>query len=382
MLKSVHQMRAQRNILVAVVGNTPAIITETLWALEQQRGIRIDEIRIITTTVGRDSIVRHLLGANGHFAEYCREHQVPSGRIAFSPQHIHVITDNAGTELQDIRNSDDNRAAADQVFGLIQEWTSRKDERLLCSVAGGRKTLGIYLTMSLMLCGRPDDSISHVLVSPDFETGVPDFYYPPPAERALPRWTGVDETGQATFQPIRSSEARLDLADIPFPRLREAFGGGLPLEQGLTRAIEHSRLLLSYLQIPPALTVQLRERTITIGAFNFPLSRQLLAVYLFFLKFFNGNTGVALDDLFAQRTHLSDLERLIDRLRLGETEAYTWDKLRDMEEFRDRIGPCISKVNRQIRTALGDNRLAAHFQIVTGGNYGVNVADFRIVENA
>jgi CRISPR-associated protein (TIGR02584 family) len=72
-------MRAQRNILVAVVGNTPAIITETLWALEQQRGIRIDEIRIITTAVGRDSIVRHLLGANGHFAEYCREHQLPPG---------------------------------------------------------------------------------------------------------------------------------------------------------------------------------------------------------------------------------------------------------------------------------------------------------------
>jgi CRISPR-associated protein (TIGR02584 family) len=280
MPNSVHQMRAQRNILVAVVGNTPAIITETLWALEQQRGIRIDEIRIITTAVGRDSIVRHLLGANGHFAEYCREHQVPPGRIAFSPQHIHVITDSAGTELQDVRNSDDNRAAADQVFGFIQEWTSRKDERLLCSVAGGRKTLGIYLTMSLMLCGRPDDSISHVLISPDFEIGMPDFYYPPPAERALKCWTGGDETGQATFQPILSSEAQLELADIPFPRLREAFGGGLPLEQGLIRAIEHSRLLLSYLQIPPALTVQLRERSITVGAFTSDLMNKGLRPYV------------------------------------------------------------------------------------------------------
>ncbi len=44
-----HSKVAQRNVLAAVVGNTPAVVTETLWALEQQRDIRLDEIRIITT---------------------------------------------------------------------------------------------------------------------------------------------------------------------------------------------------------------------------------------------------------------------------------------------------------------------------------------------
>ncbi|HBZ54812.1 MAG TPA: hypothetical protein DEO88_05355, partial [Syntrophobacteraceae bacterium] len=76
----------QRNVLTAVVGNTPAVVTETLWALEQQRAIRVDEIRIITTAVGRDSIARYLLGPDGHFAKYCHDYGLAAGRIAFSAQ--------------------------------------------------------------------------------------------------------------------------------------------------------------------------------------------------------------------------------------------------------------------------------------------------------
>jgi len=34
----------KRNILIAVAGHTPAIITETLWALEQRLGVRVDAV--------------------------------------------------------------------------------------------------------------------------------------------------------------------------------------------------------------------------------------------------------------------------------------------------------------------------------------------------
>ena len=56
-----------RNVLVAVAEHTPAIITETLWALEQRCGVRIDKIRVITIGQGRQSIVRELLGENDQF---------------------------------------------------------------------------------------------------------------------------------------------------------------------------------------------------------------------------------------------------------------------------------------------------------------------------
>jgi CRISPR-associated protein (TIGR02584 family) len=78
---NITRSKVRRNVLVAVAGHTPAIITETLWALEQQRRVRIDEIRIITTADGRDSIVSELFGETGQFARYCEDYNVPTGRI-------------------------------------------------------------------------------------------------------------------------------------------------------------------------------------------------------------------------------------------------------------------------------------------------------------
>ena len=40
---------------------------ETPWALEQRRGVQIDEIRVITTGQGCQSTVRELLGEHGQF---------------------------------------------------------------------------------------------------------------------------------------------------------------------------------------------------------------------------------------------------------------------------------------------------------------------------
>lgn len=370
-----------KNILVAVSGQTPAIVTETLWALERQQNICIDEIRVITTTSGRQSILSRLIGPDGAFERYCREYDIPHGRIAFSEKNVHVIQRHDGTELEDIRSSRDNMAAADQVFSLIRKWTAVDGEALYCSVAGGRKTLGIYLTMSLMLCGRPCDSLSHVLVAPEFETGVPDFFFPPRRPRLFRRFVGYDESRTALFEDISSERAQVELADIPFPRLREAIGGELPLDRGLTEAVAHSQSLLGYLQAPPPLILHLDQCSAQIGNISFRLSRQLIAVYAFFLFCYNGQNSLAgIEALFDRRLLIADLERAIDRLRLGERESYAWDQMSDVFEFRSRIGPCISKVNRAVDGALGRNRLSSMYRITTGGIYGVNIPAYEVLE--
>jgi hypothetical protein len=73
-------------------------------------------------------------------------------------------------------------------------------------------------------------------------------------------------------------------------------------------------------------------------------------------------------------------ERCIDRLRMGEHETYSWELKRDLEDFRARIGPCISKVNRAVNKAFGKNRLAVSHRVATGGSYGVNVPNFAMTE--
>ena len=199
--------RHRRNILVAVAGQTPAVVTETLCALEQLRGTRVDEIRVITTSRGRESVVTSLFDAKDIFARYCKDYQVPHGRIAFSPKQIHVLRDASGQELEDIRDTRDNTAAADQIFVFIREWTRRDDEVLHCSVAGGRKTLGIFLAMSLMLRGRPEDTLSHVLVSPDFESTVREFFYPQPGPWEATGTTRLPHSREEHGAPSSPEEA-------------------------------------------------------------------------------------------------------------------------------------------------------------------------------
>lgn len=372
--------REKRNVLVALAGQTPAVITETLWALEHERGVRVDEIRVITTARGRDIILRDLLGKSGVFARYCKDYGVPYGRIAFSPKQVHVLTGANGRDLEDIRDTLDNTAAADQIFSLIRGWTGREDEVLFCSAAGGRKTMGIYLAMSLMLCGRREDTLSHVLVNPEFEAGVRDFYYPPPEPRTF-RKLVVDGSGVALCQEVSSEEAHIDLAEIPFLRLREALGGELPLEKGLVKAVRYTQLLLGYLQDPPVLRLHLKTGLVEVGEFSFKLTKQLRAVYALFLKAFNtGDPGATLEDLYSRRPLLAQLEREIDRLGPGEKESYAWERMKDPDDFRARIGPCISKVNQAVTKALGENRLAARYRISMGRRYKVDVERFEIVE--
>jgi CRISPR-associated protein (TIGR02584 family) len=178
-----------RTILVAVAGGSPAIVTETLWALTQQRGERVDEVRVITTSKGEAAIRTALLDPASNkvtpgvsrFADCCRECGLTES-ISFI---IHTLEKQAGFALADIRDDTENQTAADQICALIQEWTSESDTKIFCSAAGGRKTMSIYLTIAMMIYGRTDDRLFHVLVEPEEAEYCHDFFYPYGEPRTL-----------------------------------------------------------------------------------------------------------------------------------------------------------------------------------------------------
>ena len=91
--------------------------------------------------------------------------------------------------------------------------TADPDSAVHASIAGGRKTMGFYLGYALSLFGRPQDRLSHVLVSGPFESN-PNFFYPAPVERVIFA-TGPDQ------RPLDASDAEVTLAEIPFVRLRD-----------------------------------------------------------------------------------------------------------------------------------------------------------------
>ena len=77
----------------------------------------------------------------------------------------------------------DNEALADQIFAFVRELATSTDTCLHASIAGGRKTMGLYIGLALQFYGRPGDTLSHVLVNPALENR--EFFYPPPNGAAV-----------------------------------------------------------------------------------------------------------------------------------------------------------------------------------------------------
>jgi len=93
----------RRHILLCVAGLTPQIIPETLYALTQQRGERVDEIRVITTLGGRDRIRQALLDPqHGKFFAFCRDYHLDK-RISTADAQIH-LADIPFIRLQGVRS--------------------------------------------------------------------------------------------------------------------------------------------------------------------------------------------------------------------------------------------------------------------------------------
>jgi CRISPR-associated protein Csx14 len=87
------------NILLAVTGLSPQVITETLYALHQNNR-NVDAIHIITTRKGKEKIFSELFaGGNGQYYCYLKKYNIDPESIDFGNRNIHVITDENGIEM-------------------------------------------------------------------------------------------------------------------------------------------------------------------------------------------------------------------------------------------------------------------------------------------
>ena len=203
--------------LIAVVGNTPQVMTETLWALRVQCSVPIDEVFVMTTTMGKATCQQRLLD-EGRFEKMLVDYDIdPKVKFDADHDHIRVFKDAEGNFLDDIRTSEENRLARDQLFRWIEDWTQKDHVALHCSLAGGRKSMGYLLGAAIQFFGRPQDRLYHVLVTPpEIETNR-DFFFPPVREEQVLTPDG---------QRISTADVRIELAELPYVSVRDisAFG--------------------------------------------------------------------------------------------------------------------------------------------------------------
>lgn len=210
-----------KNILFLVTGMTPQIITETLYGLaadpENLEQWIPDEIHVLTTAKGKIQIKSRLF-QDGIFERFIDDFGLQ--QIQFDESMLHVIKDAEGNELDDLKTLKDNEKAANDICRLIKKFTSSEDTKLHVSIAGGRKTMGFYAGYALSLYGRAQDSMSHILVSEEYEFAR-NFYYPTPYEYFVEKYNSQER--------LNAQHAKVFLANIPFVRLKNTLSDVHPL---------------------------------------------------------------------------------------------------------------------------------------------------------
>lgn len=267
-----------RRVLLLVVGTTPQILTETLWALVNRETAFVPtEIHVMTTVDGAKRIELQLLKQGAYFDQFCVEYGV-TGKIDFRMDYVQVIQDQSGRMLRDIVTPEDNESAADQIIEWIRQFACDDKCAIHACLAGGRKTMGFYLGYGMSLLGRRQDRLSHVLVTQDFENNH-EFFYIPRREKVLviQDMTGPNGGGR----PVTTLDAKIWLAEIPFVRL----GDGMPkeLRSGkitYTKTVEATQRVLANNEI----LIDVSARKLVCAGEEIRLPAKDLAFYLWFAR--------------------------------------------------------------------------------------------------
>ena len=248
----------KKNILLAVTGLSPQVVTETLFGIVEANIEWPDEIQIITTKRGKEQARLGLIvdgvGQQSLLEKFCDDYKKKLPIL--TENTIFVVPDANGGEVDDARTFEDQEALADFIVGHVARLCGDPNIQLHASLAGGRKTMTFFLGYAMTLFSRIGDRLSHVLVDEVFE-GNRDFYYPTPYTNVI--------NGRGKNEKLDTSRAKVVLAEIPFIRQRQQ------LHKNTIKSLENEsyRVLTMYQNAVNELntvhiTINLKQRTITV----------------------------------------------------------------------------------------------------------------------
>ena len=215
-------------VLFGVLGMSPSVLTETVWALAGEDPPRLPHrVVVLTTSAGRAVLESQLFADDKRGAcgwERLRQALAVRGcetgnslKFGLAADHVRLFPSPSGADdLSDIATSADNLAAADFILRELRAFTENPATTVLASIAGGRKTMSALLMSCMSLLGRAQDRVLHVLVNPPYDTPLdPPFLFPERGVRLRAR----------DGRSIRSCDARVELIDVPFVRMRGWYEG-------------------------------------------------------------------------------------------------------------------------------------------------------------
>lgn len=200
-------MNEEKIALVSVLGMSPAVVTETIWGLYQEKPELLpDEVKVYTTQKAWENMQRLLLTAQPGGGSIWEEMEQKVRKTIILKKHI--FEDNKGGELSDIVTSEDQDLVADQLLRGIREYKNPEQDnwRLVASIAGGRKSMSALMYGAMSLGAGAEDLLTHVLAD-DRASSCSEFFFPAQEKQEL-----QDRYGHS----FRAQDVLIDLASIPF----------------------------------------------------------------------------------------------------------------------------------------------------------------------
>jgi CRISPR-associated protein (TIGR02584 family) len=234
----VNPEKSGKRIFIATIGTVP-ILTETLYALcfdddgkEKETPWVPDEIHVIATIYSLPPLEKII----------CVESDGPlytiysslSAKKSPPPVFIHIPLKKSDVPLTLSWQNRQNGLGSIEKSNLIEDITNVGDVDLMyvciqnvfvdaveeanseihLSIAGGRKTMSAHALSVIQLFGRPNDSASHTLVSPnEFEFGNTGFWHP--KHSLVPYDFKTGEARKATGD-LDPKNAKIELVEVPF----------------------------------------------------------------------------------------------------------------------------------------------------------------------
>lgn len=356
-----------KNILVAVSGLTPQVISETLYCLAVQRKTKIDEIYVITTTEGKRNIEEYYFlnrKTNKREGPYslkeeidrmCTKHKIE--KPIFNIRQNVIAATEENVKLHDVKTDRENKLFPNAITKLIKHLSEDERSILYCSLSGGRKTMSAYMGFALSLYAREGDMLFHVLASKEFEA-----------------------TGK--FYPERKNNKDLVLSEVPFIRLRPLLRDKTEYKNiTYTEIIEKTQEELESIR-EDGIIIDINKCLISYRSKKLKIPPIQLALYLFFVEHKRkGNSSINIRELDKENSsYVEEIYRIYLQIT-GKTkkeyeETFTPEELRN-KWFRfgitkEKFLHDKSKINDKIEMLFDEETswLAENFYIVKAAAHG------------
>ena len=337
-----------RNILLAISGLTPQIVTETFFALSVQKKIKIDEIFVITTELGKKVLEGKTpspaASLKTELKNLCKDYNLPLPKFTLK-RNVIVATEET-TRLYDVKTDRDNVLFPNKAAEIISKLTADAQTALHVSLSGGRKSMSAHLALVLSLFARSQDKLYHVLTDEKFES---QNFYPKSAEEL----------------------SALVLAEIPFVKLRSLNSPFLSPKEKYYDLVCAAQKRLSFLTDNRKLIIELKQRTLHYGEDSVRLTPKEIALYIEFVEAkIAGNKPLSKYEIISPDFALkmkNTMEENFHQHFDPKSKTFNWTKTGlDFPQFLT----LKSKINKKIDLLFNDDSLRREFEILTDPLYG------------